>query len=402
MAHYDVIVVGGGITGCAFALALAQQTSFSIAILEAKPLSLSIDNAEYHHRVSAIALSSQRLFDSLQLWDAITAKRVSPFTKISVWDAENNAQVHFSGTDINEKYLGYIIENQVMEHTLHEKIHHCPQIKLMAPLQLISACVNEKAVTITAKNGEVFTASLAVAADGARSWLREQLRIPVTRKDYDQLAIVASVQTELPHEQIARQVFLASGPLAFLPLQPPQLSSIVWSLPSQVATDLCNVPIDVFKTELQNAFDYRLGKVIDVGDHHTFPLCKQSAKHYVTPRIALIGDAAHVMHPLAGQGLNMGLLDAMSLAEVISNAVHAQRDAFSYTVLRRYERWRKADNFALMTGIDLLKRLFASNKAGVLQWRGLGLRATNNLRWLKNMFTRHAVGMRGGLPRDAN
>ncbi len=399
MSHYDVMVVGGGITGCAFALALAQQTSFSIAILEEKPAVNTWDAENYHHRVSAIALSSQRLFASLKIWDDMQQKRVSPFKKISVWDAESSGQIHFDSADIGEDFLGFVMENNVMEEALHEQIRHYPQIQFIAPVSLVSVTTHEQCIELVAADGTIFAAKLAVAADGANSWLRQQVGIAVNREAYDQKAIVTTVRTEQTHAQIARQVFLDSGPLAFLPLQDACFSSIVWSLPSQAAMDLCNEPVDLFKTKLNQAFANRLGEVLEIGERYAFPLYKQSAKQYVMPRIALMGDAAHVVHPLAGQGLNMGLLDAMSLAEVISDAAKSQRDAFSYAVLRRYERWRKADNFALTNGIDMIKRLFASNKAGVMQWRSLGLRASNNLRWIKNMFTRHAVGRRGGLPR---
>ena len=399
MSNYDVIVVGGGITGCAFALALAQQTSFSIAILEAKPAVTTWDETDYHHRVSAIALSSQRLFASLKVWDPMQKKRVSPFTKIAVWDAESSGQIQFDSADIQEDFLGFIVENNVMEEALHEQISHYPQIQYIAPVTLVSVKTQAQCIELAADDGTIFAGKLAVAADGAHSWLRQNMGIAVTRDEYDQKAIVAAVRTEQAHEQIARQVFLDAGPLAFLPLQDRYLSSIVWSLPSQTAADLCHAPLDVFKLKLTEAFAGHLGKILEVGRRYTFPLYRQSAAQYVLPRVALIGDAAHVVHPLAGQGLNMGLLDAMSLAEVMADAAKSQRNAFDYTVLRRYERWRKADNFALTNGIDMIKRLFASNKAGVMQWRSLGLRATNNLRWIKNMFTRHAVGRRGGLPR---
>jgi 2-octaprenylphenol hydroxylase len=196
-------------------------------------------------------------------------------------------------------------------------------------------------------------------------------------------------------------VFLETGPLAFLPLANTHDSSIVWSLPTNLANELILLDDEAFKEKLAQAFSHALGKVVEIEKRYVFPLRKQQAKCYVQPHIALVGDAAHTIHPLAGQGVNMGLLDAASLAQVISDAVHHRRDFASYATLRRYERWRKADNLTMFNGVDAIKQMFASDKKMIQSLRSQGLNVTNQWRWLKNSFMRHACGDRDGLPKIA-
>lgn len=396
---YDIIIIGGGMVGCALACALAQQTQLSIAVLESQPSSPDWSDSQYHHRVSAIALSSQRIFKSLGVWDAIQKKRVSPFSRIHVWDEQGGEELHFDSADIGEPSLGAIIENTVIQSSLQEKIKHYPHITLLYGITLTAFAETDKGVTVSSADGRHFNAKLAIAADGAHSWLREQAGMMVDKLDYDQQAIVAAVQTSLPHEQTARQVFLPTGPLAFLPLANETLSSIVWSLPTTEAKRLMAVDDASFKQALSHAFSQRLGEVVKIEKRFAFPLYKQQAKHYVKSRVVLTGDAAHTVHPLAGQGVNMGLLDAASLAQVLTEAIAARRDIAGVSSLRRYERWRKADNLAMLAGLDIIKTIFASDKKSVQQWRSQGLGLTNRLRWLKTTFMRHAVGERLGLPR---
>lgn len=395
---FDIVIVGGGMVGMTLAAALSKKTNLSIAILEASVDDAPFTPETYHHRVSAIALSSARIFESLQIWDDIKQKRVSPFTAIQVWDGNSKADLQFECNEIGEPVLGYIIENNVMQNALRETLKLQPQIHFISPVKLTEFHEHDDYVTLVADDNTHYQARLAVAADGARSWLREQAGIRVHTADYDQEAIVASVVTALPHEKIARQVFLPAGPLAFLPLHDAHTSSIVWSLPKTEARRLVSLDEQAFKLALTNAFSGRLGEVVNVSKRFTFPLRKQQAEHYVSARIALVGDAAHVMHPLAGQGVNLGLLDAASLADVIADAVMNSHDFGCISSLRRYERWRRADNIALLTGVDIIKHLFASEHASIQTARAIGIAVTSRLAVLKNIFTRYAVGCRDDLP----
>ncbi|SRR5579883_2165800 len=395
----DIIVVGGNIIGLTFALALAQQTTLSIMVVDANVFADSWDPLDYHHRVSAVALSSQRIFQSLQVWQTIKEKRVSPFTHIQVWDAVGH-EIQFDSYAIAEPLLGYIIENSLMQAVLMEKIKQYPQIHYMAPVTLKAFQQCAQHLELITSDNRVFTAKLAVAADGASSWLRQQAEIAVEQYDYHQTAIVAAVKTQLPHQKIARQVFLPTGPLAFLPLIDTHLSSIVWSLPKETAEAYLALDDKGFNATLSQVFSH-LDEGVLASPRYSFPLYQQQAKHYVSSRVALIGDAAHVIHPLAGQGLNMGLLDAASLAEVIAEAIKNRRNFASLSTLRAYERWRKADNSAMMTGVDVIKTFFASDKQAIQTLRGMGLTLSNKIAWIKNQFICQAVGKRLGLPKLA-
>lgn len=398
MQTYDIIIVGGGITGLSLACMLAQKTSLSIAILEARSLDAIQLSSSYHHRVSALTLSSERLFKNLHIWDELTQHRVAPFKQIEIWDAQTKAEIQFDSREIAEPRLGHIVENNLLQFVLMNKVKEFSQIKYAAPVTLQTLAEKENHIELMTDGQEIFQAKLIVGADGALSWVREQAGIPIQRTSYQQSAIVANVQTTLPHQDIARQVFLPDGPLAFLPLADPQWSSIVWSTSLDKEKMLMTTAVDEFKKCLANNFEHCLGNMEECGPRFSFPLSRHHANAYVKHRLALVGDAAHTVHPMAGQGVNMGLLDAASLVDVVVEALHQQRNFASFSTLRRYERWRKADNLVMETAIDWLHALFGNQKKPVPALRKTGLNIINNVSFIKNQFTRYAAGSRGDLP----
>lgn len=393
----DIIIVGGGMVGLTLACLLAQQTSLSITVLEAQSESIDWDEANYHHRVSAIAVSSSQIFQSIDIWQAMRAKRVSPFTEIAVWDANDSGYLSFHSREVASAYLGHIIENNLIQAVLREKIATLPNLQYHTNVKLNKYHEEDNRVQLTADHA-IYSAKLAIAADGANSWLRKMAGITVDHHDYHQRGIVATVETTLPHQTIARQIFLASGPLAFLPLATANTSSIVWSLPSEEAARMLQLDDDAFKAALSKAFKHKLGDVVTVSKRFAFPLAKQQAAQYVKSRVVLVGDAAHTIHPLAGQGVNIGLLDAASLAQIVIENVKQRRDIANPLSLRRYERWRKADNLTLLAGVDLIKLVFATDNHAVQTARTIGLNFIQRNRWLKNIFTKQAIGVRKGLP----
>lgn len=400
--EHDIIIVGGGLVGTTLACALAQESPFSIAVLEAQPTkATSFSFRQYSPRTSAINLASQRLFASLHVWEAMKKMRVSPFTKMHVWEEGGDSGLYFDACTIAASTLGHIVENQVIQTALLEKANASSQITLLSSVQLLALAICKNHIELKTKAHGTFVGKLAIAADGGRSWLREQMGLPIHKQDYQQIAIVATVYAELPHQQVARQVFLRTGTLAFLPLAHKNANSIVWSVPVGVAEQLMALDDEAFKQHLFRAFGACLGKIENVEQRLSFPLLRQHATRYVMPSIALVGDAAHTVHPLAGLGLNMGLLDAAGLVDVILDANKDGQPLLEWAYLRRYERWRKADNLLLEFGIDGIKRLFSAHGPLVPTLRRLGLSQVNQTQSLKNMFMRYAIGNRSGLPRLA-
>jgi 2-octaprenylphenol hydroxylase len=351
--------------------------------------------------VSAISRASQRLFAAVGAWDGMTAWRVSPFRDMRVWDATGFGSIHFDSADIGEPLLGWIIENRVIQHALLERARQCPAVDLLCPTALETAQPLEAGGwRVGLKDGREFTTRLLVGADGAQSKVRQLAGIETGGWGYDQHAVVASVRTAQPHQETAWQRFLPSGPLAFLPLHDGRCS-IVWSTTPERATGLLALNDEDFGAALAAAFEARLGAILEVGPRAAFPLRLQHAQAYVKPGVALIGDAAHVIHPLAGQGVNLGLLDAATLAEVLSDAMADDRDITSLKVLRRYERWRKGDNLLMLGIMDGFKRLFGTSLPPVRLLRNLGLNLTDAAGPLKNLIARRAMGLEGDLPRLA-
>jgi len=396
---YDVVVVGGGMVGAVFALACGEA-GLRVAIIESQ-LPVVEPGDQYDLRVSAITLASRAIFDNLGVWQDIARRRVSALQEMYVWDAGSSGTVHFDAAELGEAELGYIVENRVIVEATRMRIAQQANITLLCPADLAGIEVGETGALATLTNGSVLKALLVVGADGTESCVRKCAGIKTHGWSYDQIAIVATVRTDGNHNHAARQIFLPTGPLAFLPLCDPNLSSIVWSCDTQRARALLDLDHDAFRQALQMNFGDTLGEIVSVSVRASFQLGLGHAERYVDARLALIGDAAHRVHPLAGQGVNLGLLDAATLAEVVSGARSAGRDIGALRVLRRYERWRRGSNLTMLAVTDAFKRGFGTSHWAIRRLRNIGLAAADSLGPVKRLIMQRAVGLVGDLPRLA-
>ena len=397
--EYDVVIVGGGMVGACLACALAD-TDLQIAVLEVAEPQLSWPEESVDLRVSAISVASQRIFEAVGAWQGMLAARVSPYREMHVWDSSGDGQIHFDAADIGAATMGHIVENRVVRAALLARLDELPNIHFICPAALESWQREDKGLRLMLADGVEIKTSLLVGADGGRSRVREQAGITCYGWPYGQKGVVAVVETELSNQKTAWQRFLTTGPLAFLPLADGR-SSIVWSTTPTEADRLIAMDDEQFCIALAEALEGRLGMVTSTTKRAAFPLQLQHAEQYVMDRVALVGDAAHTIHPLAGQGANLGFLDAASLADVISDAAQQGRDVGSLKVLRRYERWRKGGNVSMMYAMDGFKRLFG-NEATPVQWmRNTGLTLTDKLSPVKYHLMLQAMGEEGDLPRLA-
>lgn len=396
---YDVAIVGGGMVGTTLACALGG-TPLRVALIEAMVPRLKWPQAGFDLRVSAITRATQCIFESLDVWPKIMAQRVSPFRSMHVWDATGTGVIHFDSADLGEGLLGHIIENRIILAALHERLSEHENVELLCPTKLKHLQMHADQITLELESGDPINTSLLVGADGSHSWVRDQADISVRGWDYDQSALVTHVKTALAHQETAWQRFMPDGPLAFLPLTQ-GYSSIVWSTTPTYAEELKSMDELDFRAELRFAFEDTLGEIHSLGERATFPLHFAHAETYVRPRIALLGDAAHTIHPLAGQGVNLGMADVATLAEVLQDALVAHQDIGSMAVLRRYERWRKAENQTMLAAADGFKRLFGS-ELSTLRWaRNMGMELLYKLPPIKNLIMRYAMGLAGDLPKLA-
>jgi len=395
MNRFDIIIIGGGIVGATAACALGRA-GMQVAVVEARE-PLPVKQQKPDPRVFAITRASERIFRSLGVWQAIAAQGVFAFTDMEVWDAGGKGVMHFDCAELGEPCLGHIIEPRFIENALLEQLGADTNITRMCPARFDTVEVQDEGVTVTLEDCRKLTASLVIAADGARSPLRTALGIHTRLHDYHQSSVVARVKTSAPHDDTAWQRFLPGGPLAFLPMQD-GWSSIVWTLPTAEAERVMQLDQAAFHAELAEAFASRLGDITDSGERESWPLRRLHAEHYVIARAALMGDAAHAIHPLAGQGVNLGLLDAAALTEVIIAARQAGRDPGALRVLRRYERWRRGDNLLMMSAMDAINRTFSNSHIPLSQLRNIGLSLVNNAGMLRQICMRHAMGLEGELP----
>lgn len=395
----DMIIVGAGMVGATLACALGQQ-GFRVTLIEAVKPDFNWPAESVDQRVSAITGASQKIFQRLGVWQTMSEQRVSPYQEMYVWDATGSGSIHFDSADLGLPYLGHIVENRVILFALHQQLAMLETVQLMTPATISAVAFSDDKVCVSLDNGKKLTAALVVAADGSRSKLRELAGIETTGWAYQQQGVVAHIITSKTHQNTAWQRFMPDGPLAFLPLSDGS-SSIVWSTTPAHADELLAMDDSAFLDALQQSFGDALGRMLACGPRAAFPLHLQHAKKYTLPRLALLGDAAHTVHPLAGQGVNLGLADAASLAEVLVDARQQARDIGAHAVLRRYERWRKGENLAMMATMDGFKRLFGSTQPAVARLRNWGLGLTDRVGPVKNLIMKQAMGLEGDLSRLA-
>ncbi len=383
---FDIVIVGGGMVGATLAVALASEPALKIALVEAQLPEAPAAGSPYDLRVSALTRSSEILLTRLGLWSQLPGERVSAFTDMRVWENEGS-ELHFNSADLGEPWLGHLLENRVLQTTCLAQCQRMPNIKVISPAQPSHYDPHQ----VTLDNGDVLQARLIVAADGAHSPLREWAGIKLKGWSYDQKGLVATVTTEHSHQHTAWQRFLSEGPLALLPLPELNQCSIVWSLNSSSADRLLALSEAEFIAELNEACQLKPARITAISERAAFPLQLRHADSYIKPGLALVGDAAHIIHPLAGQGVNIGLLDAATLTEVVLNAHQHGRDIGSLHTLQKYQRQRHADNLLMQFSMDMFKRVFSSRLAPVRWLRQFGLRGVNHSTWLKNLFMHQAA-----------
>ena len=392
MQSVDVAIVGGGMVGLAVACGL-QGSGLRVAVLEQRvPEPLAAD-APPQLRVSAINAASEKLLTRLGVWQDILSRRASCYHGMEVWDKDSFGHISFDDQSMGYSHLGHIVENAVIHYALWNKAQQSSDITLFAPAELQQVAWGENETFLTLKDGSMLTARLVIGADGANSWLRNKADIPLTFWDYQHHALVATIRTEEPHEAVARQVFHGEGILAFLPLSDPHLCSIVWSLPPQEAQRMQQASEDEFNRALNIAFDNRLGLCKVESERQVFPLTGRYARQFAAHRLALVGDAAHTIHPLAGQGVNLGFMDAAELIAELKRLHRQGKDIGQYIYLRRYERSRKHSAALMLASMQGFRDLFSGANPAKKLLRDIGLKLADTLPGVKPQLIRQAMGL---------
>jgi 2-octaprenyl-6-methoxyphenol hydroxylase len=391
----DVLIAGGGLVGGTLACGLAQG-GLRVAVVDVLDPLEGLETA-FDGRASAIALSSVRVLNGLGLW-AVMEPQASAIKEIRVCDQDSPFFLHYDRKDVGADAFGYMVENRDIRKALAGRFKDHKNLQLLAPDHISSLERNPGDVCATLQSGRTIKARLIVGAEGRRSPTRDHAGIKTTGWPYRQTGIVCTVVHELPHYNVACECFFPGGPFAILPLANNR-SSIVWAENDMLASGFMGLSDDAFLTELKNRFGDFLGEIALIGPRWAYPLSLQYAASASDHRLALVGDASHAMHPIAGQGLNMGLRDVAVLVEGLVDARRLGLDPGDGTVLRSYERRRRLDNTLMLATTDGLNRLFSNNVEPVRLIRDLGLAAVNNMPPLKKVFMEHAMGLVGDLPR---
>lgn len=394
IASYDAVVIGGGLVGLPLAIALAQA-GLTIAVVDAEAPATAVAPT-FDGRVSAIAAAPQRLLAAIGVWDHVA--EAEPIRDIRVTDGDSPFFVHYDHTAVGDAPVGWMLENRLHRQALFARLADLPSLSLHAPMRANRVTRGDRGVTVDLVDGRQITAALCIAADGRASPTRTSAGIAVTSWTYRQAGIVCTVAHEKPHRGVAQERFLPAGPFAILPMTGNR-SSLVWTEPTERAAAIMALSDDDFAWEMRRRFGDHLGTTTVIGPRWSYPLTLQHTETYVAERLVLVGDAAHGMHPVAGQGLNAGLRDVAALAEILVDAKRLGLDLGARDLLLRYQQRRHADNSMMLAVTDGLVRLFSNDHWPLKLARNLGFAAVDRLPALKKLFMRHAMGDLGALPR---
>lgn len=408
--RFDLAVVGAGLNGSLLALA-AGEAGLETALIDRVPLK-ALTEAAFDGRTTAIAYTSQRLFKAIGVWDELAAK-AEPILDIRISDAGHDGRasplfLHFDHREAAEDEqdaapMGWIVENRFLRAALLRRLQACVHVELVAPDEALDTERRPDKVLIKLKSGRALAARLVASAEGRFGTLREDAGIGARAWSYHQIAIVLVARHERPHRGVAQEKFLPGGPFAILPMTDSESgehrSSIVWTEKADIAKRILELDPARFQAEFARRFGDYLGHVESTGPRWSFPLGLVHAERYVDERMVLVGDAAHGIHPIAGQGYNLGVRDIAALVETLIDAKRLGLDIGSADTLERYARWRRADNFTMVAATDLLNRLFSNDITPLRLARDIGLAAVNRVPPLRRFFVRHAMGMVGDLPK---
>ena len=394
MNNVDIVIVGGGMVGLTCALCLAK-TPLKIALVDASPQP-ALPTGEWQHRVSAINQGTESLLRRLHAWPE--SPRMSPYQGMYVWDQDSFSNISFDAYTMGYEKLGTIVENGLIAYSLWQQATQQGNITLYPKAKVAQWARGDEQSFITLEDGSMLSARLVVGADGGESSIRQQANFAMTHWDYDHHSIIATINSELPHQNIARQVFTPHGPLALLPLAEPNQCSIVWSQNTDVAQLLMEDSDTIFSQKLAVATDMKFGQIALNTPRRKIPLKMRYARQWADNGVVLIGDAAHTFHPLAGLGANLGLMDAAALAQTITANVADGKAYYLHRHLRSYERWRKAEAVKTIALMEGFKRLFDGNDPVKKLIRGVGMFSVNRVTGVKESLIKQAMGITGDIP----
>jgi 2-octaprenyl-6-methoxyphenol hydroxylase len=399
---YDILIIGGGMVGASLACALAPL-ALKVGIVERYPFKSS-SQSSFDDRSIALAYGTRKIFQTMGLWDTL-ANTVMPIRKIHISDRGHFGATRLDSEQVGVDALGYVVAARDLGKVLQASLEKHQHVELISPAEVEQVNIGEERAEIQIREGQqsrCLTASLVVAADGSQSVIREQLKLQVKAWDYGQTAVISNVSTSRPHQQVAYERFTDSGPLALLPMRSLneqghdiQRCSLVWTVRDEQVDEHLDLSDQAFLDRLQQRFGHRLGKFVRIGERHAYPLRLLRVPEQVQSRVALIGNAAHTLHPVAGQGYNLGIRDVAALTQVLARAVQDHSDIGDLQVLKQYAEWRQRDHNSAIAFTDGLVRIFSNPLFPVQVARDMALTALDFLPPLKKMLARQTMGLGG-------